>query len=130
MQHLGMLTLTRGVSNGHPVPGVLMRGLFVCRLYKLNWQDSPPAIALSLIRKMQGVVPAYALPIATESHTRHYMPTRDKTAKVFDAFLRFESDDARLLVQFDIELTEDERSCLRELAEGMTYLVERKAGSR
>jgi len=88
----------------------------------MDWQQTPPDIALSLIRKLYAVVPDFALPVATESHSRHYMPTRDKTAKVFDAFLRFESDDARLLVQFDVDLTSDEQSCLKELAEGMTYL--------
>jgi CRISPR-associated protein Csb2 len=105
-----------------PSPWRLLRGLLAVGYTKLGWHDTPPDIALSLIQKLQAVVPAYALPTATESHSRHYMPTRDKTAKVFDAFLRFETDDARMLVQFDVELTDDERSCLRKLAEGMTYL--------
>lgn len=105
-----------------PSPWRLLRGLLSVGYTKLDWQDTPPDIALSLIRKLHAVTPAFALPLATESHSRHYMPTRDKTAKVFDAFLRFEADDARLLVQFDVELTDDERTCLQKLAEGMTYL--------
>lgn len=105
-----------------PSPWRLLRGLLSVGYTKMDWQETPPDIALSLIRKLHAVAPAFALPVATESHSRHYMPTRDKTAKVFDAFLRFESDDARMLVQFDVELTDDERSCLRKLAEGMTYL--------
>jgi len=114
--------VNEGRTEWPPGPWRLLRGLLSVGYTKLGWQDTPPEIALSLIRKLQAVVPAYALPIATESHSRHYMPTRDKTAKVFDAFLRFETDDARMLVQFDVELTDDERACLRELAEGMTYL--------
>ncbi len=105
-----------------PSPWRLLRGLLSVGYTKLGWPDTPPDAALSLLRKLHDVVPSYAVPVATESHTRHYMPTRDKTAKVFDAFLRFESDDARMLVQFDVDLTDEERTCLQELAEGMTYL--------
>lgn len=105
-----------------PCPWRLLRGLLSVGYTKLGWLEAPSDAAVSLIRKLQAVDPSYALPVATESHTRHYMPTRDKTAKVFDAFLRFESDDAQLLVRYDVDLNDEERGCLAELAKGMTYL--------
>ncbi len=117
-----------------PSPWRLCRGLISVGYTKLDWAGNIPKDAVSLVRKLQSVLPAYALPSATESHSRHYMPLREwarinnkpstvpATEKVFDAFLRFESDDARLLVQFDVELTDDERCCLAQMAEGMTYL--------
>ena len=50
------------------------------------------------------------------------MPTRDKTAKVFDAFLRLNDPDAKLQILFDVQFSEDERSVLAELVAGLTYL--------
>ena len=100
----------------------LMRAMLAVGYTKLGWVVEPPTVAQGLIRKLAAVDPVYALPSSTESHTRHYMPTRDKPVKVFDAFLRFVHDDADLSVRFDTELNSDETECLRELVAGLTYL--------
>lgn len=105
-----------------PSPWRLLRALLAVGYNKLGWLDGPDEVSESALAKLRGVMPSYSLPLATDAHTRHYMPTRDKTAKVFDAFLRFASSDARLLIQFDVELTPDERAALGKLVSGLTYL--------
>ena len=54
------------------------------------------------------------------------MPVRsgrsEKKAKVFDSFIRFASTDDSMRIKFDVELTDDETSELRQLLEGMSYL--------
>ena len=54
----------------------------------------PSDAAKSALIKLSQVFPSYVLPKATETHTRHYMPTKEKTTKVLDAFLRFNEVDA------------------------------------
>ena len=100
----------------------LMRAMLAVGYTKFGWVDEPPSVAQDLIGKLAAVEPAYALPSSTESHTRHYMPTRKKPVKVFDSFLRFVHDNAELAVRFDTELSPDETDCLRELVSGLTYL--------
>ncbi|MCA9173791.1 MAG: type I-U CRISPR-associated protein Cas5/Cas6 [Planctomycetales bacterium] len=100
----------------------IIRALLAVGYTKIGWRESPPDPAGSALRKLCEVAPAYLLPTATESHTRHYMPVKDKTAKVFDAFLRFKNAAAQMQIRFDVELTADEREALAELVEGLTYL--------
>lgn len=105
-----------------PSPWRLLRALLAVGYNKLGWIGEPSDVAKSALIKLSQVNPSYGLPKATETHTRHYMPTKDKTAKVFDAFLRFNEADARLYVRFDAELDADERKALSELVDGLTYL--------
>lgn len=39
-----------------------------------------------IVLELASALPRYALPTIAEAHTRHYMPTRESTTKVFDAF--------------------------------------------
>lgn len=109
-----------------PCPWRLLRAMIAVGYNKLGWKDSLPDDAASLIEKLAGNLPTYHLPQATETHTRHYMPARDGKAerpvKVFDAFLRFVDRHAKLLVRFDVTLTEQEEEILKQLASGMAYL--------
>lgn len=109
-----------------PCPWRILRALLAVGYNKLGWQDHPPDDAASLIGKLSASAPSYHLPPAMESHTRHYMPSREgkteKSAKVFDAFLRFTDCSAKLLVRFDVTLTEQEAKTLDQLARGMAYL--------
>jgi CRISPR-associated protein Csb2 len=105
-----------------PSPLRIIRALLAVGYTKLGWVKGPSPSAQSAILKLSSAPPAYSLPKGTESHTRHYMPTKDKTAKVFDAFLRFNDPDAVLQILFDVEFTDAERSTLAELVGGLTYL--------
>ena len=105
-----------------PSPWRIIRALLAVGYTKFGWVDGPTPLAKSALQKLSGALPSYLLPKATETHTRHYMPTKDKTAKVFDAFLRFSDPDASLRIRFDVHLSDDERSTLAELVAGLTYL--------
>jgi CRISPR-associated protein Csb2 len=105
-----------------PSPWRIVRALLAVGYNKLGWSDGPTPAARSALQKLCGVNPAFRLPKATETHTRHYMPTRDKTAKIFDAFLRFTCSDAVLRIRFDVELTAEEREALRAMVDGLSYL--------
>lgn len=108
-----------------PCPWRLLRTLISVGYNKLNW-DVPPPMATSLLEKLAAVAPEFCLPSAIESHTRHYMPSREgsneKKVKIFDAFLRLERAEERLLVRYPVVLSDEERTLLSELAEGISYL--------
>lgn len=105
-----------------PSPWRLIRALLAVGYSKWNWGQQPPEVVQSLVEKLIECEPAYSLPRATTAHTRHYMPTKDKPTKVFDAFVRVDSADARLLVRYDIEVADEERQTLSDLLSSMTYL--------
>ncbi len=105
-----------------PSPWRLVRALVAVGYTKHHWPDEPPTAAVSMIEKLASQSPAYSLPPAFETHTRHYMPVGSKPAKVLDAFLRFERRDASLLVHYDLELDADETEWLGRLAESLGYL--------
>lgn len=105
-----------------PSPWRLLRALLAVGYTKLRWDDGPDETTSSMIGKLSAAMPEYTLPEATDAHTRHYLPTRDKTTKVFDAFLRFSNADARLLIHYDVDLTDAERNALDRLLRGLTYL--------
>ena len=105
-----------------PSPWRLLRALLAVGYNKLGWSSGPDDTSASVLAKLSRVMPRYSVPLATDAHTRHYMPTREKTSKVFDAFIRFSRSDARLLVHFDVELTDEERDGLSRMVEGLSYL--------
>ncbi len=120
-----------------PAPWRLLRALLAVGYSKLGWEDSIPPTAEALLQKMASTAPCFFVPEATESHTRHYMPIRkgksEGTAKVFDAFLRFSEPDKhkpdeRLLIRYDIELSNEEHNELKSLVEGLAYLGRAEAG--
>ena len=109
-----------------PCPWRLLRALIAVGYNKLGWIDGPSDTAVSLLKKLSDSDPSYALPRGTETHTRHYMPTRsgksEKPIKVFDAFLRFAIPSERLLVRYEVDLEKTEREELDCLVRGLSYL--------
>ena len=105
-----------------PSPWRLLRALLAVGYNKLGWVDGPSEAAISALSKLSRSMPSYGLPRVTESHTRHYMPTKDKTAKVFDAFLRFNDVESKLYIRFEVNLDPEERGILCDLVEGLAYL--------
>lgn len=110
-----------------PSPWRLARAMVAVGYAKQGWPQEPPPAAVSMIEKVASQTPAYSLPPAFETHTRHYMPIGSKPAKVIDAFLRFERRDASLLVHYDVEFDADETAWLGRLAESLGYLGRAKS---
>lgn len=109
-----------------PCPWRLLRAFLAVGYNKFGWTDTPTTTAVSLIKKLSAHNPSFALPKAIEAHTRHYMPTRfgskEKSVKVFDAFLRFSNPTERLLIRYNVELTAMELEVLQDLTGGLAYL--------
>lgn len=105
-----------------PSPWRLLRALLAVGYNKLGWVHEPSEAGISVLSKLSRSMPSYGLPRVTESHTRHYMPTKDKTAKVFDAFLRFNDVESKLYIRFEVMLESEEKVILSELLEGLAYL--------
>lgn len=121
--------VNEGLIEWPPSPWRLLRALIATGYAKRHWQDpNPPPIAVSLLRKLASVLPSYALPAASGSHTRHYMPQGsidkdrgvENTALVFDAFAH--SIREPMWVHWAVELTADERDMLADLAAHLSYL--------
>ena len=108
-----------------PCPWRLLRALIAIGYGKLGWRDPPPT-AVALVDKLAACDPTFSMPTAVEAHTRHYMPFREgskeKRVKVFDSFLRFDGPSDQLLVRYDVNLKDEERTMLQLLARGLAYL--------
>ncbi|MEI7460271.1 MAG: type I-U CRISPR-associated protein Csb2 [Pirellula sp.] len=109
-----------------PCPWRLLRALIAVGYSKLDWQSDPPDKAIAMLYKLAACRPRFGLPVSVETHSRHYMPViegkNERRAKLFDTFLRFPSDQNRMRVVFDCELSEEERTLLKELVDGLAYL--------
>lgn len=109
-----------------PCPWRIVRALLAVGYNKLGWHDQPTETAVSLIEKLATDAPQYVLPQSTQAHTRHYMPytegKNEKKTKVFDTFVKFASDDASMLIRYDMEFESEEKNLLGEMVEGLAYL--------
>lgn len=102
-----------------PSPWRIARALLAVGFTRLGWTETPGA-ARSLLEKLASSTPRYALPEAVEGHARHYMPIRDNTTKVFDAFAYVGA--APVGVEYDLDLGDDEHAVAKELVERLPYL--------
>ena len=126
--------VNEGLIEWPPSPWRLLRGLLSTGYTAMNWGGdlaqptncTPPDEARSLFFKLATVLPQYHLPPAVGAHSRHYMPmgvvdkNREKTTLVFDTWARI--GEGELAINWDVELTEQERSILAQLAERLGYL--------
>lgn len=81
-----------------------------------------PAIDVQELVTALSSPPRFALPPASQGHTRHYMPLgNDNRTKVFDTFVAVDRDDFVLAVWPDVELAADQCDLLRQLVAAMTY---------
>lgn len=107
-----------------PSPWRLLRALLSVGFTHLHWQKIPDD-AETLIQKLAGCHPAYALPVGVPIHTRHYMPVHEgskvKSAKIFDTAIRI-VDGESLWMRFDAALTANERKLLGTLTEHLAFL--------
>ena len=110
-----------------PSPWRLLRALLSVGFTHLHWWNAgPPPEAKRLFCKLASVLPRYKLPRATGAHSRHYMPIGElkngveRTTLVFDTWAYIE--DGQLAVRWDVDLLDEERCILAELAENLNYL--------
>lgn len=118
--------VNEGMIEWPPSPWRLLRGLLATGYATMHWPaDGPPPEARSLIEKLASVLPAYTLPRAIGTHSRHYMPMarfkngREETSLVFDTWARVSGE---LAVTWNVSLSSDEEVSLEQLAERMGYL--------
>lgn len=113
--------VNEGLVEWPPSPFRLLRALVATGFSRLGWTGIEGA-ARELFDVLGGVLPAYALPEGTASHTRHYMPPfKGNTTKVIDAFLRFPAD-ARLYVRYPTALPDASKAVLAALVRAQPYL--------
>lgn len=109
-----------------PSPWRLVRALLATWHLKASSEISE-AVLRRLVDKLCDEPPAYRLPHADSGHTRHYMPLyntpRDeRTARVFDVFLRLGPEDKAHVVWSEVSLDPEERSALELLLSKLSYL--------
>ncbi len=114
-----------------PEPWRLLRGLIATwhRKVKCSSKHSD-ATLLALIESLAQELPEYALPAASHSHTRHYMPKDHykgkfdvkNTSVIIDAFTAVGRDDPLTVVWPNVELPDDQRDLLDELLAVIGYL--------
>lgn len=77
-----------------------------------------------LIEALSQPLPEYALPPASHSHTRHYMPQREagKTSLVFDAFAAVSRDEPLIMAWPKLDLSREQLALLDDLLAVMGYL--------
>lgn len=77
-----------------------------------------------LIEALSQSLPEYALPPASHSHTRHYMPQREpgKTSLVFDAFAAVSRKEPLVMAWPELDLPQEQLALLDDLLAVMGYL--------
>jgi CRISPR-associated protein Csb2 len=77
-----------------------------------------------LIESLSKCLPEYALPPASHSHTRHYMPQQRPEDKklVFDAFAAVSRDDCLIVAWPDLDLPQQQLALLDDLLAALGYL--------
>jgi len=110
--------VNEGAVEWPPAPWRILRALIAT--WRLKALEIPEATIRALLGSLSQP-PAFHLPPASTSHTRHYMPLgNEKTTKVFDTFIQIGERDA-VLIAWDADLPADEFNALRTLADRLGY---------
>lgn len=113
--------VNEGLVEWPPSPFRLLRALAATGFSHFGW-TAIEGIAHELFQILASTPPAYALPIGTTGHTRHYMPIYSgKTTKILDTFLQFPKG-STLFVRYDASLPESARELLAALLRAQPYL--------
>ncbi len=120
--------VNEGAVEWPPSPWRILRALLAAGFAKHQWPGDAanlPTDVRTLVETLASALPAYRLPRGGVAHTRHYMPIRagsaEKSTKVLDTFLRFETDEP-LLAQWPLDLPAGQRGLLAALAGSLAYL--------
>ena len=110
--------VNEGVVEWPPSPWRLLRAL-IATYYRKS--DCDIFYFESIIEKLASVLPEIKLPVATVSHTRHYMPQKSKTAKIFDTFVHMAKDDPLCFIWRGVRISDNELKNFKLVAEELTY---------
>jgi CRISPR-associated protein Csb2 len=108
-----------------PEPWRILRGLIATWHHKVKHAGTHgESTLLALIESLTKELPEYRLPVASHSHTRHYMPqfAANDTKLIFDAFTAIKRDDSLDVVWPTLELPSDQAKLLDDLLFVMGYL--------
>lgn len=105
-----------------PDPWRLTRALIATWYRKLDHQRYPQTFLTSLLGLLAAQPPHYRLPTAVHSHTRHYMPNRQKSTLIFDAFARIDPTETLIVHWPECQLDEAQTELLDELLNCIGYL--------
>lgn len=110
--------VNEGATEWPPSPWRFQRALVATWYLKAREIEEP--VMRSLMDALAAVPPCFQLPDATQSHTRHYMPSKggDKT-KIFDTFVQSGNP---LRMGWPVDLEDPLREALRILCERLGYL--------
>ncbi len=103
-----------------PVSSWRIQRALVATWYLKAREDIDQSVIASLMDALAGEAPAFELPPAVQSHTRHYMPGRgtDKP-KVFDTFIQ---SSRPVRIAWNVTLDPAQRNALSVLCERLGYL--------
>jgi CRISPR-associated protein Csb2 len=111
--------VNEGAVEWPPSPWRLLRALIA--VWRHKFSEVPESDMQELVTAISAP-PRFALPAASQAHTRHFMPAvNDKRTKVFDTFVVVDPDDFVLAVWPDVGLSPDQRNLLQRLVTAMTY---------
>lgn len=109
-----------------PDPWRLSRAFIAIWHRKLDAGVFPKDSLLALLAILASEAPAYRLPVAAHTHTRHYMPVRagaqDKNALIFDAFARVDPGDELIVAWPTVQLPPGSAELLDALLGALGYL--------
>ncbi|GAB6041930.1 type I-G CRISPR-associated protein Csb2 [Endothiovibrio diazotrophicus] len=109
-----------------PEPWRLLRALVAVWHHKADAARFPGALLESLVERLAGELPHYALPPATAAHSCHYMPSREgakeKRVLIYDGFARLGADAELVIAWPATTLAEGELALFDLLLEGLGYL--------
>lgn len=105
-----------------PDPWRLSRALIASWHRKLDSQRFPRETLESLLAALAEEAPHYRLPLAVHAHTRHYMPNRQKSTLIFDAFARINPNDELIVHWPELVLQNNQSLLLDELLKALGYL--------
>lgn len=108
-----------------PEPWRILRALIATWHHKVKHTGAfTESTLLEMIESLAKECPEYILPVASHSHTRHYMPqfAAGKTSLIFDAFTAVDQNDPLTVTWPSIDLPDEQTALLDELLAVMGYL--------
>ncbi len=114
--------VNEGTTEWPPSPWRILRALVSAAHRSL----AEPETIAPILERLAASLPRYRVPVSTEHHTRHYMPTEKSTTKIFDTFRVFRGggrDPAMLEITWpDLVLGVEERALLTTVLTAVGYL--------
>lgn len=110
--------VNEGMTEWPPSPWRILRALIA--VWHQKGQEVVTESAMRQLIEKLTPLPAFQLPPATSAHTRHYMPSREKSTLIFDTHIH--AEEPLTIIWLDVELTDNERNALDFLLDQLGYL--------